>query len=158
MALQLFVKTQHLDLYENHSSVHKGDSGIDLFFPEDVIVKAKSTSLLDLGLSCELKEINQTFKSADQSFFVNKSYYLYPRSSIYKTPLRMANSVGIIDAGYRGNIKVAVDNTSDSDYEIKKGIRLFQICSPDLKQMKMVLVDRLSDSSRGAGGFGSSGK
>ena len=55
-------------------------------------------------------------------------YYLYPRSSISKTPLRLCNSVGIIDAGYRGNIMAFVDNI-DEDYDL--GTRLFQLCDPN---------------------------
>lgn len=157
MVLQLLVKTAHYGLYENHGAVHKGDSGVDIFFPEDIIVPSKQTILIDLGIKCEMREINNTFKSADQSFFINKSYYLYPRSSIYKTPLRLANSVGIIDSGYRGNIKVAVDNISDDDYCIKRGVKLFQICAPDLSMIQIVLTDTLTESVRGTGGFGSTG-
>ena len=67
----------------------------------------------------------------------------------------MANSVGIIDAGYRGNIMVAVDNISDEVYVIEKGQRLFQICSPVLANITFELVNSLSETSRGEGGFGS---
>jgi dUTPase len=72
--------------------------------------------------------------------------------------LRMSNSVGIIDAGYRGNIMAALDNHSDEPYVIKKGTRLFQICCPILSQINMKVVDELSDTSRDTGGFGSTGK
>ena len=89
--------------------------------------------------------------------FRSVGYYLYPRSSIYKTPLRLSNSVGIIDAGYRGNIMACVDNHGSEDYTIKKGTRLFQICSPDLKELKFKLSNTLSETSRGEGGFGSTG-
>ena len=67
----------------------------------------------------------------------------------------MSNSVGIIDAGYRGNIMVSLDNISDETFLIEKGQRLFQICSPTLDSITMELTDRLSDTSRGEGGFGS---
>lgn len=156
MSLQLCIKTNHDDLYQSHSPAYKGDSGIDLYFPNQITVKAKSTMIIDLQISCEMKEINNNFKSGSQIFFVNKSYYIYPRSSISKTPLRMANSVGIIDSGYRNTLKVAVDNTSVSDYTIKRGDRLFQICSADLGEIKVVLTDTLSSTERGDG-FGSSG-
>lgn len=156
MALQLSIKTDHNDLYQGHSSAYKGDSGIDLYFPNEIIVKAKSTIIIDLEISCEMKEINDTFKSASQEFFVNRSYYIFPRSSISKTPLRMANSIGIIDAGYRNTLKVAVDNISDFDYTVKRGDRLFQICSSNLKEIKIILTDTLSSTDRGDG-FGSSG-
>jgi len=158
MVLQLLINAgENIGLYEKHAAAYQGDSGIDLFFPSDVVVSANSTLLVDLGISCEMREINSTFKSADQSFFVNRSYYLYPRSSIYKTPIRLANSVGIIDAGYRGNLKVALDNKTSEDYLIKQGVRLFQICAPSLDEIKIVLTDTLTDTKRGSGGFGSSG-
>ena len=156
MTLQLCIKTTHNDLYESHSAAYKGDSGIDLYFPRDITIKAKSTDIIDLEISCEMKEMNVVFTGVGQNFFVNKSYYIYPRSSISKTPLRMANSVGIIDSGYRHTLKVAVDNTSETDYAIKRGDRLFQICSADLKEISVYLTDTLSSSDRGSG-FGSSG-
>ena len=142
--------------YKNHSSYNKGDSGLDLFVPEDIEVKCGETVFVDLQIKCELLDKENK----------NISYYLYPRSSISKTPLILANSVGIIDAGYRGNIKAAVkyipsydDIKSDegSIYIIKKGTRLFQLCSPDLKELKFKLSNTLSETSRGEGGFGSTG-
>ena len=85
-------------------------------------------------------------------------YYLYPRSSISKTPLRMSNSVGIIDAGYRGNLMASVDNVSGEDYQIQRGQRLFQICPWNDFKVTLEVVDELSDSDRGNGGFGSTGQ
>ena len=134
-------------MYENHAHFHDGDSGMDLYFPTEVLIPAKSFgTLVSLGIKCEgLKHGS------------NISYYLYPRSSISKTPLRMSNSVGIIDAGYRGNLMVALDNHSDQEYTIEKGVRLFQICCPILSSINMKIVDELSTTSRGEGGFGSTG-
>ena len=132
------------ELYSNHSTYHQGDSGLDLFFPEDVEVGPGETKIIDLKIKCEAFHIG-----------INVSYYLYPRSSISKTPLRMANSVGIIDAGYRGSIMVAVDNRSESIYRVQTGQRLFQICSPILAPVSFELVNALSNTSRGEGGFGS---
>ncbi len=86
------------------------------------------------------------------------SYYLYPRSSIIKTPLRLSNSVGIIDSGYRGNIKAVFDY--NTKFTIEKYSRLVQLCSPTLKPLKVILVNNLDDlgyTSRGSGGFGSTG-
>jgi dUTP pyrophosphatase len=135
------------ETYSNHTTYHQGDSGLDLFFNEEVTVNPKETKLINLGIKCEAWKNPKNPESY--------SYYLYPRSSIYKTPLRMANSVGIIDAGYRGNIMVAVDNISDEVYVIEKGQRLFQICSPVLANITFELVNSLSETSRGEGGFGS---
>ncbi len=134
-------------LYTNHTTYHEGDSGLDLFFPQDENIGPGETKLISLGIQCEA--------FFDKNKDRNVSYYLYPRSSISKTPLRMANSVGIIDAGYRGTIMAAVTNTSVDSYEIKRGQRLFQLCGPTLEPVTFQLVDTLSESTRGTGGFGS---
>ena len=136
-------------MYENHAHFHDGDSGLDLYFPTEVLIPAKSFgTLVSLGIKCEgLKHGS------------NISYYLYPRSSISKTPIRMANSVGIIDAGYRGPIIVALDHigSSGEDFVIQRGTRLFQICSPTLDPIHLEVVDVLSETDRGNNGFGSTG-
>ena len=90
-------------------------------------------------------------------FCRNVCYYLYPRSSISKTPLRLANSVGIIDAGYRGNLMAVVDNISIQAYNIQKKDRLFQICAGNLEPIEFQLANDLSNTQRGFGGFGSTG-
>jgi dUTP pyrophosphatase len=133
--------------YLTHSTYHDGDSGLDLFFTEDITIVPKETKIISLGIRCE------AFPTKEKEH--NISYYLYPRSSISKTPLRMANSVGIIDAGYRGLLCAAVDNISDEPYTIRGGQRLFQLCSPTLSPISFELSNSLSDTSRGGGGFGS---
>ena len=139
-------------LYENHNSYHSGDSGLDLFVTETVVLpKGSLANTLDFGISCEAFVHNSSQES-------NVSYYLYPRSSISKTPLRMSNSVGIIDAGYRGNIIACVDNIKSESYTIKQGDRLFHICAGNLEPIEFKLVDTLSETQRGTGGFGSTGK
>lgn len=74
-----------------------------------------------------------------------------------KSPLRLSNSVGIIDSGYRGNIIGIVDNLSDEDYVIEVNTRLFQLCSPVLAPISFEVVNSLSETSRGNGGLGSTG-
>jgi dUTP pyrophosphatase len=81
----------------------------------------------------------------------NVSYYLYPRSSISSTSMILKNSVGIIDAGYRGNLKAKVS----SEQVAEKGSRYFQICAPDLKPIRVKVVDELTSTTRNTGGFGS---
>ena len=140
-----------INIYRGHSSYNEGDSGLDLFFPEDITLKYGDCGVkVDLGIQCE---------GLDDSTERNISYYLYPRSSISKTPIRMANSVGIIDAGYRGNIIVALDHIDPNveEFTIQKGTRLFQICGPTLEPISMEIVGSLSDTERGNGGFGSTG-
>jgi dUTPase len=100
-------------------------------------------------------------------------FYLYPRSSISKTRMRLANSVGIIDAGYRGDLIAAVDTIGlfgstdiwhiwkETLSPIQKYDRYFQVCAPDLSPFLVHLVEREEDLSqptaRGHGGFGSTG-
>ena len=131
-------------MYENHGHFHEGDAGLDLFIIEKQVIKPGETSRIKLGISCE---------NMDQ-----KPYLLMPRSSISKTPLRLCNAIGLIDAGYRGEIMAAVDNIKQESYEVKKGQRLFQLVSMDGGPIYFDLVDILSTSKRGEGGFGSTGK
>jgi dUTP pyrophosphatase len=136
---------EQISLKEKNYSYFHSDSGFDLFMPKDVIVNPKETKMLDLDIRCEAK--------------FPGGYYLYPRSSFGKTSLRLKNSVGIIDNQYRGNLKVLIENTSDSEtVEIKKGERYFQLCHPSLITMQVSITERVNDTPRGIGGFGSTGK
>lgn len=130
------------------------DAGYDLFLPENVTIKNKSTKLIDYKIKCAMKMGDRYV-----------GYYLYPRSSTgSQTPLRMSNSIGIIDSGYRGNIKVSLDNIcfNNQDFNMKKGNRYIQICPPNLEYpIKTVIVNSIDDlgiSERSTGGFGSTGK
>jgi len=136
------------DYYQNFTSHHDGDSGIDLVNSKDEPVHALDVGTIDFGIQCEMRDSNNNLVS----------YYLYPRSSISKTTFIMANSVGIIDAGYRGNIMAKVRNMSLETRFVWNKEKLFQICSPDLKPIKLVIVESLSETSRGDGGFGSTNK
>ena len=148
--MKLLIKTENDTLktmYTNNQFYNPGDSGLDLFCPETITIEPGETYKINLQINCEAL--------SDSG---NVSYYLYPRSSIIKSPLRMSNCVGIIDAGYRGDIIACVDNIKDYPYEIKQGDRLFQICAGDLSPFTYELVDNLSNTRRGDGGFGSTGR
>lgn len=88
---------------------------------------------------------------------------LLPRSSIYKTPFRLCNSIGLIDSGYRGEVKAMTDNMNpedDTTVRLENGSRLFQVCQHNfLPWTKIVITDDLptAPDSRGSGGFGSTG-
>jgi len=133
---------------------YSNDAGVDLYCPETITVKAHSQSKIDFKIQCEMTNIQTSCKD-DIEYY---SYMLVPRSSIVKTPLRMSNSIGIIDKLYRGNIMAFVDNISDKDYVIEKGTRLFQIIKGDLQPLMINVTDKLSETERGEGGFGSTGK
>ena len=175
--MKFLIKPVHenaREMYENHSTFHVGDSGLDLFMMEDTVIPARETKLVDLGIQTQL--ISYRYKHVYTSFDNNSdtnsdeedshsrvaypkynSYLLYPRSSIAKTPLRVANSIGLIDSGYLGNLKVALWNTSDEDFIIKKGERYVQLVRGDLGEVSFQLVSELRSTTRQDGGFGSTG-
>ena len=132
------------ELYEELAKKHNinidlqpfPDSGFDLPLSDDVSMSG--VHLEDYKIKCALS-----------------AFYLYPRSSISKTPLRLANSVGIIDMGYRGNI-CAMFDVKDS-FNATKGQRFVQICEPSLEPFKVVIVSDLNKTIRGINGFGSTG-
>ena len=148
------------------------DSGFDLFIPYDVSIHnfgytdnrlSPVTFRVPLGVKCAMSVAisSSTERTAT-------GYYLYPRSSIVKTPFRMANSVGIIDAGYRGEIMAVVDNIDSANNDLKVCLerymppmsRVFQICAPSLEPFFVRIVEHeceLGVTERGSGGFGSTG-
>lgn len=145
------------EFYKNHGTFHDGDAGLDLFILEDKVLKARETTLVDLGISCQSKKFTMNpFKWIKNGFYEYFSYYLIPRSSISKTPLLMANSIGLIDQGYQGKIKMPLFNTSNFDFKIKKGERYAQLVNADLSPIEMKIVsEHKRNTSRGSGGFGS---
>lgn len=136
------------DLYDFKDSLitSGGNSGINLKFTQDIVVPAKSLGFkIDFKVNVE----NDT----------KHGYLLMPRSSISKTPLRMSNSIGLIDTTYRGNLIATVDNHSSEDYRLEKGASLFQVVRHDLgSQWSLMRVPQLGVTQRGDGGFGSTGK
>ena len=158
---------------ENIMNATYPDSGFDLYFnKDDVVVPDKMSNLLNMNIRCEMIDWNHNcslfpLKTNDNNIVNEKSdkvnsipYFIYPRSSISKTPLVLSNHVGIIDSGYRGILFCAVRNISNIDYNIVKNTRLFQICHPNLSPFFVELVqpNELSSTERGEGGFGSTGK
>ena len=144
------------------------NAGFDLLVPESSIVPAGSTTILDHKIRATMLRLTWDPKCGTaykESVGSPVSYYLYPRSSMAaKTPLRLANSVGIIDANYRGNIKAIVDHRlpGEADYEVKSLDRLVQICPPDLNSPIMVrlmmVMEALGSTQRGEYGLGSTGR
>ncbi|NBP13194.1 hypothetical protein EBU95_02220 [bacterium] len=144
-------------LYAGHTTYHAGDSGLDLFVIEDQIIQPQNSAFIDFGVACQCRSYNprfwEWFKTG--SMYKYHSYMLMPRSSICKTPLIMHNSVGLIDAGYLGPIKMPVFNTSTRPYLVKRGERYAQLVNANLSNVHMKLVDTHRQTSRGLGGFGS---
>lgn len=128
----------------NADQIARGDSGYDLYYCGPTVHLAPFQEvLLGLGVKGELVGSNI------------HGYELWPRSSIRKTPLQLSNSIGLIDHGYRGEIMATVRNVSMNTFTIIKGAKLFQLCMPDKRPFHVDIVDDLSDTVRGSGGFGS---
>ncbi|OII75173.1 uncharacterized protein cubi_03189 [Cryptosporidium ubiquitum] len=133
------------ELYKNHTTFHDGDSGLDLFIIEDQVIKAGETAYIKLGFKAAAH--NEDGKPV--------SYLLFSRSSISKSPIRLCNSIGLIDAGYRGELIAPVDNIKDFDFQVKRGERYFQIVSFNGEKINFSIVNELDETSRGERGFGS---
>ena len=131
------------------------DAGFDLFSPISVNGN-KNMIKLKYNIKCSM-----TFTNVNNNTTSYCGYYLYSRSSTAtKTPLRLANCVGIIDSGYRGNIIACFDNIREENYNIEQYQRLVQICPPNLTYpmvVHMVDVNELNNKTRGEMGFGSTG-
>lgn len=119
-------------------------AGLDLYCPFHIKVPADSQKKIPLGLAVEIP----------------KGYMglLVPRSSMSKTPLRCANSVGVIDADYRGELSIAYENISCSDYMIFRGDRIAQLIIVPIAIVDVEEAQTLSETERGDGGYGSTGK
>lgn len=121
-----------------------GASGYDLYSPIDVMIRARSRSMIDLGLRLELPGEDWCA-------------YVCPRSGMSARGLWV--QLGVVDHDYRGPIAAIAANMTDDDAQIKTGDRVAQlilsrICHPDIE---MVDVAELSPTIRGTSGFGSSG-
>jgi dUTP pyrophosphatase len=146
-----------LDYYRNkiETTSYQGDSGVDLIIPSSHIIVTNDVIKCGLGIACELIP-------NDASYSVG--FFLSPRSSLTDEPIILTNSIGIIDAGYRGELKAPFrcfadvrhpSTLNNNFYEIKQGSRFVQIVAPDLRPIKIKLVDELSNTDRGTRGFGS---
>lgn len=166
--LRLYVDNTNpelVELYRKHVDEHNKsilanayyNSGFDLFVPETMtITKQVVATMVNHHVKCEMYGSNG----------YPTGYMLYPRSSISKTPLIMANHVGIIDSGYRGFIQGAFKwfppqfKEDCYKYELPKHTRLLQLCHPTLCPIYVEMVEdesMLTSTERGEGGFGSTG-
>ena len=122
-------------------------AGADLYLlgGESVTIEAHSTKLLHTGISAEIPE--------------GYCGLIFARSGLAtKRGLAPANKVGVIDADYRGEIMVALHNHTDSPATVEGGERIAQLAIVPFLKADFEIADELSDTVRGAGGFGSTGK
>lgn len=122
-------------------------AGLDIYCSniEDIIIKPKEVNSIPTGLKVEIPH----------------GYFgaIYPRSSTgVKRQLMLANTVGVIDSDYRGEIKIFFYNYGDKEQVIKNNDRLAQLIIQPYEKVVVEKVGSLSESDRGEGGFGSTGK
>lgn len=124
------------------------DAGLDLFMMKNITVPKKSISFkIKLGIKINAYKDNKL-----------TSYNIYPRSSMgSKTPLRLSNSIGLVDKGYTGELMIVVDNLSEKDYVIEEGSRLVQLVGPNNESNIVNIVDNIVETNRSENGFGSTG-
>jgi len=146
MPLFINIDPQDDHYWVNHPTYNKSqknkDVGLDIPMQSSIVVPAKVTSF----------SVDLRFKG-DQTH----GYMLVPRSSIVKTTLRLANSVGIIDMNYRGSVMVFLDNIGSRDVLLQEGCCYFQIVAFDGKLPTYQITEINEDTARGSGGFGSTG-
>lgn len=122
----------------------KDAAGLDLYCPFHIKVPADSQKKIPLGIAVEIPQ--------------GYMGLLVTRSSMSKTPLRCANSVGIIDADYRGELSIVYENISCSDYTMFRGDRIAQLIIVPIAIVDVEEAQTLSETERGDGGYGSTGK
>lgn len=128
------------------ASAYAGDAGIDLRSTADITLKPFERTLIPTGLALAIPE--------------GFAGFVLPRSgSAIKQGLSLVNAPGLIDSGYRGEIKcIAINLDAHTPIEVKVGDRIAQLVIMRVEQVTLMQTEALDETDRGAGGFGSSGK
>lgn len=171
------LKKLYVESAEKHNAKiledpHFYDAGFDMFLPktsDEADICGEGTRFYSTGctdIHFHVNKIDFKIKCCAKMYNQTKSYftpfYTYARSSMSKTPLRLANNQGIIDAGYRGNLIGMFDCIYNTGWYMEKYSRMLQICAPGLVPIYVNIVNSIEElgpsTSRGVGGFGSTGK
>jgi len=125
---------------------HPGDAGLDLYSTIDCVLKPFERKLIPTGIKIELPE--------------GYAGFVQPRSGLaINNGISLVNTPGLIDSGYRGEIKAILINLDPkNDFVIKKGDKICQLVILKVENVNLIFKDNLSETSRGEGGFGSSDK
>lgn len=124
---------------------HSGDAGLDLFSVQAAEILPGEVQLVKTGIAIALPP--------------NTEAQIRPRSGLaLKHSVTVLNSPGTIDAGYRGEIGIILINHGKKPFQIIPGLKIAQMVICSVIQAKLLIVDELNSTSRGDGGFGSTGK
>ena len=129
-----------------YETIHSAGMDLRAYLPEGpIVLKPMQRTLVPTGLFMEIPE--------------GYEGQVRPRSGLaIKNGITVLNTPGTIDADYRGEVKIILINLSDTDFVINSGERVAQIVFAKCEQMDVLSVETLSETERGAGGFGHTGK
>jgi dUTP pyrophosphatase len=123
---------------------HPGDGGVDLYARESATLHPGERAIVPTGVAVAIPE--------------GFAALVTPRSGLAaRSGLGVVNSPGLVDSGYRGEIKAILVNLGSETIQIERGERIAQMVVVPVSTQEFDIVDELPESSRGAGGFGSTG-
>ena len=127
------------------SRAYDGDAGLDLSAAEAVVLAPGERAVVGTGLAVAVPEGHAGF--------------VQPRSGLAaKHGITIVNAPGLVDSGYRGEVKVVLLNTGDEPFEVLPGMRIAQFVVLPVAAVELVEVADLPDTQRGERGYGSSGR
>ena len=123
----------------------EGAAGFDLSSTADAVIPAHGFATVPTGIAIEMPS--------------NIEAQVRPRSGLAaRHGIGVLNSPGTIDSDYRGEVKVILFNTGNADFAVHRGDRIAQLVFSRLTAVELVETEEISDSERGAGGFGHTGR
>jgi dUTP pyrophosphatase len=126
------------------ATAHVGDAGADLVASEDHTIAPGERVVVGTGLKMAIPD--------------GYAGFVLPRSGLAtRSGITVANAPGLVDSGYRGELRVGLINHSDEAFTIKPGDRIAQLVIMAVEAVEYVEVGTLGETSRGSGGFGSTG-
>jgi len=138
------VKIKKLKDVKTPSYAHKGDAGVDLYSAEDYILKPMERKLVSTGIKIAVP--------------LGYEAQVRPKSGLaIKHGISIVNTPGTIDSGYRGEVCVIAINLGNEDYKIEKNSKIAQMVFKKVEEAELEEVEELDDTTRGEGGFGSTG-
>ena len=142
LAIKIHMDNGCEDLFPRKA--HEDDAAFDLRSRVDVIIPSGKIILVPTGVFMELP--------------VGYEAQVRPRSGLaLKHGITVLNTPGTIDAGYRGEVGVILINAGPADFTVARGDRIAQMVVQELADVQLVAVEKLSETNRGTGGFGSTG-
>ena len=142
--MTLKIKIKLIEGATMPSYAHKGDSGMDVYSSEDFVLQPMERRVARTGIMIEIP--------------LGYEAQIRPKSGLATNyGITHVNCVGTIDSGYRGEIKVPLINLGSASYHVEKGKKIGQMVFAKVEEAHLEETNDLSDTSRCAGGFGSTG-